>query len=161
MSNNSRGTWFILLTIAIALVMELFPLPDSWQVWRPTLLMLVLSYWVIELPERIGMLWALICGLLLDALLNTSMGLHGFALAVTSFIIVLLHKRIRLFPLWKQALTMAFISGIFIALTFWLGRLTGKSISSIAWQATITNAVLWPWLYITLKQLASYFKVRA
>ena len=142
------------------MVMTLFPLPEAWQQWRPSWVMLVLSYWVIMIPDRVGLLWALICGLLLDAILNTAMGLNGFALAITTFMLLLLYKRIRLFPLWKQALSIAFISGIFIAITFWLGRLTGKSIESIAWQGMVINGVLWPWLFLLLNQVSRYFKVK-
>ncbi len=158
--NKHHGGWLIITSLLIAMVMSLFPMPDSWQAWRPSWLMLVLSYWVIALPERVGLLWAFICGLLMDALLNTSLGLHGFALAITTFILQILYKRIRLFPHWKQGLSIAVISSVYIAITFWLVKLTGKSQDSIAWQAILINGVLWPWIYLVLKQLASYFKVR-
>ena len=159
-SNKHQGGWLIVISLLLAMVMTLFPMPDSWQPWRPSWLMLVLSFWVITLPERIGLLWALICGLLLDVLLNTSLGLHGFALAITTFMLQILYKRIRLFPHWKQGLSIAAISSVYIALTYWLTKLTGKSHEFIAWQAIILNGVLWPWIYLVLKQLASYFKVR-
>lgn len=159
MKNSSRGTWFIFVTFIVAMIMTLFPLPDSWQAFRPSWVMLVLSYWIIALPERIGMLWAFVCGLLLDAILNTSLGLHGFSLAIVTFILHILYKRVRLFPLWKQGLFMFFLSLVYLAMTFWLGRLTGKSVGTIAWQATIVNAILWPWIYALLRQLTSYFKV--
>lgn len=160
MSSNRHGSWFIILTILLAMVMTLFPLPDSWQLWRPSWLLLVLSFWTLMLPERVGLLWALLCGLLLDAILNTSLGLHGFALAITTFLFQFFYKRIRLFPLWKQGLFMAFVSAIYITTTFWLARLTGKSIADFAWPAILINGILWPWLYVLLKQLSHYFKVK-
>ncbi|NVJ68399.1 MAG: rod shape-determining protein MreD [Gammaproteobacteria bacterium] len=161
MSNNKhQGGWLIITTLLLAMVMSLFPMPDSWQAWRPSWLMLVLSFWVIALPDRVGLLWALVCGLLMDVLLNTSLGLHGFALAITTFMLQILYKRIRLFPYWKQGLSVAAISSVYIAITFWLTKLTGKSQESIAWQAILLNGILWPWLNMILKQLSAYFRVR-
>lgn len=160
MKNNHQGGWFIVTTLLLATVMALFPMPDSWQAWRPSWVMLVLSYWVIALPDRVGLLWAFVCGLVLDVLLNTSLGLHSFALSMTTFMLQLLYKRIRLFPYWKQGLSIAVISSVYIAVTYWLGKLTGKSLESIAWQAMLLNGILWPWIYMILKQLSAYFRVR-
>ncbi len=135
-------------------------MPDSWQIWRPSWVMLVLSFWVLYIPERVGLFWALIVGLMLDVILNTSMGLHGFALAITTFILQLLYKRIRLFPLWKQGLSLAIVSAVYLAITYWLGRLTGKSIDTLPWIGIVLNGILWPWIYLLLKQIAGYFKVK-
>lgn len=159
MSKSSRGTWFIIVTLLLALILTLLPLPNGWGAWRPSWLLLVLSFWVIQLPDRIGLLWAVVFGILLDVLLGTSMGLHSFSLSVTTFIIQLLHKRIRLFPQWKQALTMAFISLIYMVATFWLTQLTGKSLQSVPWPSVLINAALWPWLYLVLRSFIPYFKV--
>ncbi len=160
MSNNSSGSWFIVLTLLVAMIITLLPLPDGWQAWRPSWVMLVLSFWVISIPERIGLLWAFICGLLLDVLLNTSLGVHSFSLAISIFIIQILYKRIRLFPHWKQALSIAAISCIYIVINFWLVRMTGKSQQYIPWSAIIVNGILWPWVYIILGSLSGYFKVK-
>ncbi|WP_251358060.1 rod shape-determining protein MreD [Kangiella sp. TOML190] len=158
-ANYRKGSWFIGLSLALAMVMTLFPLPDAWQLWRPAWVMLVLSYWSIRAPERVGLFWAFVCGLLLDVLLGTSLGVHSFALALTTFIIKLLQQRIRLFPLWKQALMVAFLSLIYIMISFWLIRLTGKSEETMAWPSVIINGLLWPWLYLLLRNFSGFLRV--
>ncbi|MHC9509844.1 rod shape-determining protein MreD [Kangiella sp. M94] len=161
MNNQAKhGTWVIILSLIIGMILDIFPLPESWQSFRPSFTFLVLGYWVIALPHRIGLLWAFITGLALDALLGTTLGLHSFALAFVTFILQLNHQRLRLFPLWKQALTLILLSIIYFAIILWLARLTGKPESdSWYWMATITNGLLWPWLFILLRDIRRYFHV--
>lgn len=97
MTNETKhGTWIIILSLIIGMVLDIFPLPESWQSFRPSFTFLVLAYWIIALPHRIGLLWAFITGLALDALLGTTLGLHSFALAILTFILQLNHQRLRL-----------------------------------------------------------------
>ena len=68
------GLFWISLSIIIALMLTILPLP-LWAAWfRPEWLVLVAIYWSIALPHRfnIGVAWLL--GLLLDALSGTILG---------------------------------------------------------------------------------------
>lgn len=144
----------------MALLLSIFPLPEAWQPFRPTWVFLVLSYWIIALPHRIGIMWAFIWGLLLDGLLGTSLGLHSFALCIAAFVLQLNYQRIRLYPYWKQALTLSVISFIYLLIIVWLSRLTGvKSDTDLFWVVALINGALWPWLFILLRDLRRYFKV--
>ena len=67
-NKQKRGTWVIILTLLIALILSVIPLPESWLPYRPDWILLVFSYWVIALPHRIGLLWAFVWGLIFDAL---------------------------------------------------------------------------------------------
>ena len=155
-----HGTWMIILSLIVGMILDIFPLPESWLPFRPTFTFLVLAYWIMALPHRVGLLWAFITGVALDALLGTTLGLHCFALALLTFILQLNHQRIRLFPLWKQAMTMTFLSVIYLAVVLWLARLTGKPESnSLYWIAALTNGILWPWLFVLLRDIRRYFRV--
>ncbi|NVK20953.1 MAG: rod shape-determining protein MreD [Kangiellaceae bacterium] len=159
-TKSKHASWVIYLSLIIALILSIFPLPEAWQAYRPSWLLLVVSYWAIALSYRFGLLWAFVWGLMLDALLGTTLGLHSFALCVVVFIVHLNHKRIRLFPHWKQALTMGSLSVLYLAIVLWLSRLTGKPAPDWDyWFAALINAVLWPWLFILLRDLRRYFKV--
>ena len=159
-NNKARGTWVIILSLIIGLILTVIPLPESWQPYRPDWLFLVLSYWVVALPHRIGLLWAFIWGLIFDALLGSILGLHSFSFCILVFILQLNYLKIRIYPIWKQALTMGGLSLFYLALILWLSRITGSPESSWTyWISAAINAVLWPWLFILLRDIRRYFKV--
>lgn len=159
-SGAKKGTWLILVSLAVALVLTVIPLPDAVTAWRPAWLMLVLSFWVIHFPTRIGLFWAFIFGLLMDVLHGTSMGVHSFSLAISTFMLQLLYKRLSLFPLWKQSLSIGFISLTYIVIRFWLVAMTGKSAPALPWPSALINTLVWPMLYLFLRNLSHYFKVK-
>ena len=51
-------TWVLPVSVALALLLGLVPLPALLQPLRPYWLALVLTYWVIETPDRTGPGWA-------------------------------------------------------------------------------------------------------
>lgn len=159
-SGLRKGTWLIVVSLAIALVLTVIPLPEVLNAWRPAWLMLVLSFWVIYFPARVGLLWAFLFGLLMDVLHGTSMGVHSFSLAISTFMLQLLYKRLSLFPLWKQSLSLGFISLTYIVIRFWLVAMTGKSAPGLPWPSVLVNALVWPMLYLFLRNLSHYFKVK-
>ncbi|MEE8077898.1 MAG: rod shape-determining protein MreD, partial [Pseudomonadales bacterium] len=64
--NPSHGGWLILLTIALAMVLAILHVPESWPQWlgwlRPAWLAMVVFYWVMELPHRLGLISAWVIG---------------------------------------------------------------------------------------------------
>ncbi|AOE50516.1 rod shape-determining protein MreD [Kangiella sediminilitoris] len=159
-NDKKRGSWVIILSLLIALILSVIPLPDSWQPFRPDWLFLVLGYWVVALPHRIGLFWAFIWGLIYDALMGSTLGLHSFTLCVLVFILQLNFQRIRIYPIWKQALTMGFLSLPYLGLVLWLSRITGSPESSFTyWLSAGINTLLWPWLFILLRDIRRYFRV--
>lgn len=160
MQKSKQGTWVIILSLLIALILAVIPLPESWQPFRPNWLFLVLMYWVVAIPHRVGLLWAFIWGVIFDALMGTPLGLHSFSFCVITFILQMNHKRIRIYPFWKQALTLGGLSLLYLALVLWLSRITGGSESTLSyWYSSAVNALLWPWLFILLRDIRRYFRV--
>ncbi|GAA0200682.1 rod shape-determining protein MreD [Kangiella japonica] len=159
-AKGKRGTWVIILSFIIALILTVIPLPESWHPFRPDWLFLVMAYWVVALPHRIGLLWAFLWGLIFDALIGTTLGLHSFSLCLLVFVLQLNYLRIRIYPIWKQALTMGGLSLLYLALVLWLSRVTGSPESDLSyWLSAAINAILWPWLFILLRDIRRYFKV--
>ena len=80
------GLWVIALTFVVAMVLAIVHLPDSVPVelgyLRPEWVVLVLIYWVIALPRRVGILVAWSVGLIVDVLLGSLLGQHGIAFII-------------------------------------------------------------------------------
>lgn len=95
-------TWFIYLSLTIALVLNLIPLGRLPGI--PDWVALVLLFWSIHQPLRIGMGAGFIFGLFMDVGNASVMGQHALAYVLLAFAAGSLARRILWFPLVQQAL---------------------------------------------------------
>ena len=59
-SGKAGNLWVIVLSMVLAGVLAIVPIPAWLELWRPDWIALALIYWVIALPHRIGMVTALV-----------------------------------------------------------------------------------------------------
>jgi len=95
---------FILFSLLLALIWNLAPWSGVGLMLRPDFLALVLLYWGIHQPRKIGMGAAWLMGLVIDVANGSLLGQHALAYCLMMFAALLVHRRILMFPLWKQAL---------------------------------------------------------
>lgn len=155
-----RRTFIIGVSLIVAMMLTILPLPE-WAVWlRPQWVLLVVLYWCLALPERMSVGIAWFVGLLLDVLLGTLLGQHALALAVAAYFVVKFHPRIRLFPIWQKTLIIFFLSLIYLSLLYWVQGLMGILPKRWDfWMPALTSALLWPWVFIILRDLRRRFNV--
>lgn len=96
-----RG-WFIILTLFVALFLNLLPLGHVTGV--PDWVALVLAFWCVREPLKVGMASAFALGLIADVADASLMGQHAFAYVLLAFAATGLSRRILWFPLGQQAL---------------------------------------------------------
>jgi rod shape-determining protein MreD len=94
--------WFIWVSLGLALFLNLIPLGRFPAV--PDWVALVLTFWCIHQPLRIGMGSAFLLGLVMDIVDSSVMGQHGLAYVPLAFAAGGLSRRILWFPLAHQAL---------------------------------------------------------
>src|SRR5574343_1906757 len=75
---------FITLTFTLALMMELLPLPVGSTRWLPDFVGLLILYWAINQPRRIGIGMGFLIGLIVDVSTNSLFGQHALAYSVTT-----------------------------------------------------------------------------
>lgn len=93
---------FIVLSLLVALVLNFVPWPNARAM--PDLVALVLVFWSIHQPRRIGLLVAWLLGLLMDTANGALIGQHALGYAVLAFLGNGLSRRVLGFPLLAQAL---------------------------------------------------------
>src|SRR5512133_2755074 len=71
--------------------------------WHPDLLALVLVFWTIHQPLRVGMTVAFVLGLFMDVHQSALLGQHALAYAVLSFLAMAMHRRLLWFSVPSQA----------------------------------------------------------
>lgn len=95
---------FIAGTLLAALLVNLLPW-SGYALWvRPDFVALVLLYWCIEQPRRVGFLAAWLLGLLMDVADGVLFGQHALAYSIVAYAGIVLHRRVRMFPLPLQVL---------------------------------------------------------
>jgi len=94
--------WFIACSLAVALLLNL--LPSAPRPGLPDWLALVLVFWSVREPRRVGMGLAFLCGLAMDVADAGLLGQHALAYVLAVYGGGVLSRRILWFPLAQQAL---------------------------------------------------------
>lgn len=156
-----QGGWVILLSFIVSLMLTIIPLPDMLQYLRPEWSALVLLYWCMALPQRIGVGVGWVAGLFLDVLKGALLGQHALGLAVVAYLTLQLHQRIRVYPLWQQALTVLMLLNLYQLLLVWFDGITGQPSKGLAyWLPPLAGMLIWPWIFLLLRHLRRRYKVR-
>lgn len=152
--SRSRANWLLPVSLLLALVLGLLPLPDLLQPFRPYWLGLVLAYWVIEAPERAGLGLAFICGVAADLVFGGVLGEQSLRLVVMAFILQRFRAQLRFFPLSQQALA---VGGLLLN-----DRVIAAGVHLVArqpqlpasyWWAPLIGMLLWAPLFLLLDGL--------
>ncbi|MDO7597283.1 MAG: rod shape-determining protein MreD [Pseudomonadota bacterium] len=151
-----QGGSFIVITIMIAMLLMLVPLPDNLRFARPEWVLMTLIYWAMALPQRIGVGYAWCVGLLMDVLMGGSLGVEAFSYAFVIYLILRFHLQLRQYPLWQQALSiMAFVLVVNIPSVL----MASNFASWYVWLPAVTTTVLWPIVYAFLRAVRRAFNV--
>lgn len=97
-------TPLIVFTVVCALLVNLVPLPLLLSETRPDFCALVLVYWGIHQPRRVGFTIAFLLGLSIDIVEGSLFGQHALVYVVLLFTAIALHRRVLNFSLVGQAL---------------------------------------------------------
>ncbi|MDW5378616.1 rod shape-determining protein MreD [Halomonas sp. HP20-15] len=144
-------TWISLL---LALCLQVMPLPDAWLIWRPDWLGLILIYWCVVAPQRVGVFHGFILGLLLDLIEGAPLGQNALVMAMVAFLALLVYQRMRAYALVQQAVLVFVLLGIAQLLEQWLRTIFGPFAINLAFLLpALIGAVLWPWFYTLLQVL--------
>lgn len=146
--------WFVGLTLALALLLSVASMPKFMELGRPLWLALFLTYWVLALPHRVGMTTAWCLGLLADVLNGSLLGQNALALTLITFLVLTLHQRLRMFPMWQQSTVLLVVFGLAQLVQLWLNALTGSRPPTLAFVLpALVSALLWPWVCTLLRGL--------
>ncbi|MDO9624825.1 MAG: rod shape-determining protein MreD [Pseudomonas sp.] len=149
---RARNVWVIWLSLALALLLSVATLPRFMEVGRPLWLALFLTYWVLALPQRVGMATAWCVGLLADVLNGTLLGHNALTLTLVTFLVLSLHQRLRMFPMWQQSMVLLVVFGLAQLVHLWLNALTGSRPPTLAFVLpALVSALLWPWVCVILR----------
>ena len=154
MNRTHAGFFWLPLSVLLAVLLGLVQLPDLIAPLRPYFLGLMLIYWLLETPDRVGMGAAFTIGLVGDLAFGTLLGEQALRLTVLAFIVQRFRARLRFFPLWQQSLAV-------------FALLVNDSVIAAAVRVALDESVprwhfwlspllvlpLWPWLVVLFDTL--------
>ncbi len=148
------SSWVLPVSVLLALLLGLVPLPDGLQPLRPYWLGLVVAYWVLEDSDRLGLGFAFSMGLIADLAFGNILGEQALRLTVMAFILQRFRSQLRFFPLTQQALA---IGGLLLndrvvsaAVHLALGL---QQLPWLYWLAPVLGLLLWVPLCLVMDAL--------
>lgn len=158
MNNRTKqGGWVILLSFILSLILTLLPFPEGMKFFRPDWVLLVLIYWMMALPNRVGIGTAWILGIVMDVMSGGIIGVTSLVYALIAFLILSFHLQLRQYPLWQQ--------GIWIFLLIFFNQLVlvVKIMGAVDWYGwwlpAVSSTILWPIVFAILRWFRRTFHV--
>lgn len=143
----------IWLTVIAALLINALPWAGIWLDLRPDFVALVLLYWSLYYPHRLGIGLAWAVGVLADVGDASLFGQHALAYTLLAFGGSVLHRRLQMYELREQS---AQVFGI-LAMTYGVYALVHWQVNGyVVWAyflGCLTSALMWIPLNLTLRAL--------
>jgi rod shape-determining protein MreD len=159
-TTTRRGGFIIFLSFVIALILTIMPLPGWTEPLRPYWVMLVIIYWCMATPARVGIGIAWLMGIFVDVSEDALLGQHALAMALIAFFAVSLHQRLRIFPIWQQSVSVFVFSLIYSIIVLWVKGISGQYTNLwLALQPCLTSAIFWPVIFLFLRQIRRHYQI--
>jgi rod shape-determining protein MreD len=147
---------FIAFSLVCAFMLNLLP----WGRWvgAPDFVALVLVFWGIHQPRKVGIGIAFCMGLLMDVHDATLLGENALAYTLLSYLAIMIHRRVLWFPLGTQAMhvfpLLLLTQAIQVMVRFFV---TGRFPGALVFIESVIAVALWPvitWLLLAPQRRA-------
>lgn len=154
--NSAQGRIIVIFTLIAAMILMLLPMPDSLQIFRPEWVVMTVLYWVMALPDRVGIGYAWSVGLLMDVMMGGTLGIVAFSYALVAYLVLNFHLQLRQYPLWQQAfIIMSLVCLVDIIKVIFSATTVGWNI----WIPAVVSTLVWPIIYAVLRKIRRVFGV--
>jgi rod shape-determining protein MreD len=154
LSPTARSRLALFASFAVAILLSVMPGPGWAEPFRPDWVGLVLIYWCMATPQRVGVGTGWLLGFVQDVLFGSLLGSHAIAKALIAFITLKLHLQLRMFPRWQQAVAVLILLVLSQLLVLWIRGLSGHAPETlIYWTPSVVGMLVWPWLFVILRDV--------
>ena len=154
MSGNLPG---FLLSMVVALMLQVIGLPGVLDPFAPLWLPLALAYWALYAGEMPVLFAAWVLGLCCDVLYNAPLGQYALGLLTMTFVVCLMRGTLLAFPLWQKTLALIPVWSVYIFLMFWIDGMIARHPANwitalphhsgdpaLRWLPLLSTSLLWP-----------------
>lgn len=97
----------------MGLIIDSYNFSSNFQFIKPSFVLLILIYWNMALPDKVGITTALLFGVLIDLLHSSLLGLHGLLFVLITYLCQRFFYQFRITPIWQQSF-LIFILAIIV-----------------------------------------------
>lgn len=140
---------FIWFSLLVALMVNMLPVGRI--SWMPDFLALVLVFWSVHQPLRVGIATAFLFGLAIDVHQTSLLGQHALAYTALSYFAITIHRRLLWFSVPSQAVQVLPLFAAAHAIELAIRLLGGGAYPGLtALLPPVIEAALWPVISILL-----------
>lgn len=135
--------FFMWASLVAALLVNMVPIGRA--VWMPDLLALVIVFWGVHQPARVGIGAAFVFGLCMDVHQSSMLGQHALSYTTLGFFAITIHRRLLWYPVLSQALQVLPLFALSQVIEV-ITRMIGGGVFP-GWTVLISPAIeaaLWP-----------------
>ena len=143
---------FIVATLVAAALLNMMPW-SGWTAWlRPDFVALLVLYWVIEQPRRVGFTAAFTVGLLMDVAEGALLGQHALSYSILAYAGMALNRRVRRFSLAAQVAHVIPLLLVNDVIVLGVRMLAGADFPGYPYfLGSFVAGALWPLIAVLLK----------
>ena len=147
------NAWFVWGSLIAALLLNMVQSMGLWgrAAWTPDALALVLVFWTVHQPLRVGVGVSFVFGLLMDVHQGAMLGQHALAYTVLSFLATAIHRRLLWFSVPSQAFQVLPLFLVSHAIAVMVRLVAGGTFPG--WPvlfAPLIESLLWPVVSVIL-----------
>jgi rod shape-determining protein MreD len=135
----------IVLSIVVALMLAIAPMPEWAIQFRPDWVALTLIFWGMTFPQNYSVGAAWIAGLVVDVAQGTLLGQHALAMTIVMYVTVKFHLQLRQFPVLQLLATVFALLALYQFVLFWINGVAGIAAPAATyWGPVLSGALIWP-----------------
>ena len=143
------NSFFIWGSLLIGLTLHMLPLGRI--AWVPDILAIILVFWSVHQPLKIGMGTAFFMGLLVDVQQSAMLGQHALAYTLLSFMALVIHRRLVWYNVFSQAIQILPLFAIAHVIELLVRLISGGVFPGyVLAMAPVIEAALWPLVSVIL-----------
>ena len=140
---------FIWASLIVALLVDMVPLGRA--AWAPDLLALVIVFWSVHQPARIGIGAAFVFGLCMDVHQSAMLGQHALSYTTLGFFAIMMHRRLLWYPVLSQAPQVLPLFAVSHLIELAIRMIGGGAFPGWSLMiAPVIEAALWPLVSLIL-----------
>ena len=155
-NKRPQGGIVVIVSIVLASLLMLILLPKNLQLFRPELVVLTLIYWVMAVPDRVGLRFGWFVGLFMDLMTGGVLGFFAFMYAFMVYFVLKFHLQLRQYPLWQQALIIFTLIVLMQLVSIFM---FSPNMDWGFYYPAVTSMFFWPIIYRVLRSVRRAFNV--
>jgi rod shape-determining protein MreD len=142
----------IFITLLIGMCLRILPLPENLALLNPDWGLLILIYWGLAIPERVGIGYAWLFGILTDVLMGRLFGQYALSYSLIIYMVIIWHKQLRQFPFTQQSIFIFVSLLISQSLLFWFENIKAPAqLHGTFWLPVLSGTVCWTLVYHVMR----------